>query len=134
MVTKQTNWESGRALTARHCYDRFVPDELWIEVATEHMGGFDKSVVQKIRDACEEIGKQRGYVLLLRTCSFVGARALDDRRGQAEPLPRYPIVMLVISRPCGNRCLQASMPFASGPSPFCAGTVMATWSPGGGTL
>jgi len=41
--------------------DRFEPDNLWLEVAPEHMDGFEKNVVEKIRDACHEVCQRRGY-------------------------------------------------------------------------
>jgi hypothetical protein len=41
--------------------DRWEPDDLWLEVAPEHMGGFDKAAVEKIRDACQEVSKRRDY-------------------------------------------------------------------------
>jgi hypothetical protein len=51
--------------------DRFQPDEFWLEVVPEHMGEFGKNVVQKIRDACEEVCKRRGYDIW-----FAGAREI----------------------------------------------------------
>lgn len=41
--------------------DRFEPDNLWLEVAPEHMDGFEKNVVEKIRDACHEVCQRQGY-------------------------------------------------------------------------
>jgi hypothetical protein len=41
--------------------DRFEPDNLWLEVAPEHMDGFKTNVVEKIRDACQEVCQRRGY-------------------------------------------------------------------------
>src|ERR1022692_383070 len=51
--------------------DRFAPDDLWLEVAPEHMGEFEKNVVEKIRDACQEVCKRRGYDLW-----FAGVREI----------------------------------------------------------
>ena len=39
--------------------DGYNDDELWLEVAPEHMTGFTKDVVEKIRDACNEVESVR---------------------------------------------------------------------------
>jgi hypothetical protein len=46
-------------------------DELWLEVAPEHMTGFTKDAVEKIRDACKEIDKRKSYGIW-----FAGAREI----------------------------------------------------------
>lgn len=45
--------------------DRFDDDRLWLEVAPEHLGAFDKPIVDKIRDACSEIDQRRNYQIYL---------------------------------------------------------------------
>lgn len=46
-------------------------DELWLEVAPEHMTGFTTDVVEKIRDACDEVEKRKTYGIW-----FAGAREI----------------------------------------------------------
>lgn len=41
--------------------DRFDEDSLWLEVAPEHVSGFTEDVTDKIRDACSEIERRKGY-------------------------------------------------------------------------
>jgi hypothetical protein len=41
--------------------DRFDDDSLWLEVAPEHLPGFTEDVVSKIKEACSEIDKRKGY-------------------------------------------------------------------------
>jgi hypothetical protein len=54
--------------------DRWEPDKLWLEVAPEHMRAFGDPVVDKIRDACDEIERRRDYQI-----SLAGVReALPD--------------------------------------------------------
>jgi hypothetical protein len=36
-------------------------DSLWLEVAPEHMGQFDKSVIDKLKGACELVSTRRSY-------------------------------------------------------------------------
>jgi hypothetical protein len=51
--------------------DRFEPDDLWLEVAPEHMAGFSPAVVDKFKEACGEIEKRRDYGIW-----FCGAREI----------------------------------------------------------
>jgi hypothetical protein len=46
-------------------------DELWLEVAPEHMLGFTSDAVEKIRDVCNEIDKRKSYGIW-----FAGAREI----------------------------------------------------------
>jgi hypothetical protein len=46
-------------------------DQLWLEVAPEHMLGFTSDAVEKIRDACKEIDKRKSYGIW-----FAGAREI----------------------------------------------------------
>jgi hypothetical protein len=41
--------------------DRFNPDDLWFEVEPEHIAGFEGNTVEKIREACHEVCRRRGY-------------------------------------------------------------------------
>jgi hypothetical protein len=49
----------------------YSSDDLWLEVAPEHMTGFTTDVVQKIRDACDEVEKRKDYGVW-----FAGAREI----------------------------------------------------------
>jgi hypothetical protein len=51
--------------------DRFEPDNLWLEVAPEHMAGFSEAILDKYREACGEIEKRRDYGIW-----FAGAREI----------------------------------------------------------
>jgi hypothetical protein len=51
-------------------------DELWLEVAPEHMAGFTTDAVDKIRDACNEVEKRKNYGVW-----FAGAREVLPELG-----------------------------------------------------
>lgn len=51
--------------------DQHDDDELWLEVAPEHMPGFTSDAIEKIRDACKEIEKRKSYGIW-----FAGAREI----------------------------------------------------------
>lgn len=65
--------------------DNWGPDYLWLEVAPEHLGGFETGVVEKIRETCDEVSKRRDYYI-----TFAGVREIlpDAGPGWRESLRR----------------------------------------------
>lgn len=49
--------------------EEYGDDDMWLEVAPEHLTGFTKDAVEKIQDACREINRRKPYAI-----RFAGAR------------------------------------------------------------